>query len=113
MKIIFVFIVAFSINNCHSQLRVKIVGNSLIGKIAAKINGSDNYAVTIGRTIFVSCSKEQFLSDPSWITHELTHVRQYERLGMIGFLQRYFVYYILYGYRQNPLEKEAFASELK
>ena len=97
---------------CYSQVKVKPY--SFIGKVAAKINKSTNFAVTIGNTIFVSCSLNEFLSDTSWVKHELCHTRQYDRYGILEFGKRYLFYYIIKGgffkkrgYLRNPFEIEA------
>lgn len=90
----------------------RVVGNSKLAKIAGRINGErEKYAVTFGKTIFVSCTKEDFLSEHWWVRHEVTHVEQYKKFGIFGFLKRYFAYAIFYRYRENPFEKEAISAE--
>jgi hypothetical protein len=44
------------------------------------------------------------------LRHEVCHVAQWQRYGW-GFPPRYLWYFVRYGYRNNPLEKEAFWSE--
>lgn len=44
---------------------------------------------------------------PALLLHELAHVKQYRRYGVIGFLARYIWWSIRYGYKNNPLEVEA------
>jgi hypothetical protein len=39
--------------------------------------------------------------------HEEVHMDQYERHGWLGFVTRYVLYSIRYGYRNNPFEIEA------
>jgi hypothetical protein len=63
------------------------------------------FAVTIGQTTYYSCDKS--LVTDRWRRHEDKHKEQYRRLGMVGFLIRYFYYQIKYGYMKNPLEVEA------
>jgi hypothetical protein len=46
--------------------------------------GSD--AITLGRLVIVRRGQEQ---SPYLIRHELVHVRQWRRFGVIGFLARY------------------------
>lgn len=40
--------------------------------------------------------------------HELVHIEQIERLGAVRFSALYLFYLVRYGYRLNPLEKEAY-----
>jgi hypothetical protein len=95
----------------HAQ-RYRVVDNSLLAKIAGKINGEEEkYAVTIGKTIFVSCTKEDFFAERWWVRHEFTHVEQYKKYGIFGFLKRYLLYSIFHRYRENPFEREAIAAE--
>ena len=47
-------------------------------------------------------------SDKELVAHEKVHVKQYRKYGWLGFYPIYFYYQWKYGYRQNPLEKEAF-----
>ena len=60
-------------------------------------------AFTIGATIYVSGNR---MSESTY-RHELVHVAQFERYGLIGFMARYLYYQVVYGYQLNPLEVEA------
>ena len=40
--------------------------------------------------------------------HEMVHIAQIERLGPVRFSALYLFYLARYGYRGNPLEKEAY-----
>jgi len=91
---------------------VKLVPNSTLAKIAGRIHGEEeDYAITIGRTIYLSCSKEDFLSDTPWVKHEFTHVQQYKKYGILEFTKRYLFFSIFRSYSKNPFEKEAIAAE--
>ena len=70
-------------------------------------------AITIGRVISV---RRRAADNPRLMRHELTHVEQWRRLGVVGFLVRYLGAYarwrlLLHGhrdaYRRIPLEIEA------
>ena len=70
-------------------------------------------AITIGPVISV---RRAAATDPRLLRHELEHVRQWRRLGVVGFLRRYLGSYLRwrlrgYGhwaaYRRIPLEVEA------
>jgi hypothetical protein len=71
----------------------------------------EDYAITVGRTIFLSCSKEDFLSDTPWVRHEFTHVEQYKKYGVLEFAKRYLFFSIFHSYKKNPIEKEAISAE--
>src|SRR4030095_13864210 len=90
----------------------RVVANSRLAKIAGSFHGqTEKYAVTIGKTIFVTCTKEDFFAEEWWVRHEFTHVQQYKKYGIFGFLKRYVVYSIFHSYHENPFEKEAISAE--
>jgi hypothetical protein len=69
--------------------------------------------ITIRRTVIVRQGKE---SSPYLLRHELVHVRQWRRHGVVGFLVRYLGAYGVWrlrrkghlgAYRRIPLEVEA------
>ena len=60
--------------------------------------------ITIGRHIFV---REAYVNDACMLAHELTHVKQGVREGLM-FAIKYFLYWLRYGYRNNPYEREAY-----
>jgi len=92
---------------------VKLVPNNPIAKLAGRMHGEEeDYAITIGRTIYLSCSKEDFLSDTPWVRHEFTHVQQYRKYGILEFAKRYLFFAIFFhSYSKNPFEKEAISAE--
>ena len=70
-------------------------------------------AITLGRVVSV---RRRSAADERLLRHELVHVRQWQRLGVVGFLWRYVGSYARwrlrgYGhwaaYRRIPLEVEA------
>ena len=92
---------------------VKLIPHSNLAKIIGRMHGEEeDYAITIGRTIFLSCSKQDFLSDTPWVRHELTHVQQYKKYGVLEFAKRYLFSAIFYhSYTKIPFEKEAISAE--
>lgn len=98
---------------CQSSQSVKLVPNSQVAKIIGRMHGAEeDYAITVGRTIYLSCSKEDFLSDTPWVRHEFTHVLQYKRYGILEFAKRYLFSAIFYhNDRKIPFEKEAILAE--
>ena len=92
---------------------VRLVPHSGLAKIVGRMHGEEeDYAITVGRTIFLSCSKDDFLSDTPWVRHEFTHVQQYKKYGILEFAKRYLFSAIFYhNYRKIPFEKEAIAAE--
>lgn len=72
-----------------------------------------NAAITLGRLIIV---RREAAGNDRLLLHELVHVEQWRRYGVVGFLRRYLGAYIRlrlrgYGhkeaYRRIPLEEEA------
>jgi hypothetical protein len=49
--------------------------------------------------------------DERVLRHEWTHVKQWRRFGLFGFLVRYSWYHFKYGYAGNPFEIEAREAE--
>lgn len=91
---------------------VRIVEQSTPARLAAAWLGSSKVAMVWGNRILLwGCSQEEFLTNVPWVRHELKHVEQYQRLGLLSFLIRYTWYSIRYGYQQNPLEVEARQAE--
>lgn len=106
----YLIVITFVITLQHGHLlgqRVHVVPNSLIGKIAMKLNHTDRYAVTIGNFIFVSSPIDSFLNEPAWVRHEYYHTLQYKKWGLLGFLSKYLYLSIIYGYPRNPIEIQA------
>lgn len=54
---------------------------------------------------------EPWQKSPEFIRHELVHIEQIDRLGPIRFSVLYLYYLARYGYRNSPLEREAYACE--
>jgi len=87
------------------------VYNSKIAKLFGFFNHSKRWAITFGQTAYYSVSKEEVEKNPGWMVHENKHKEQYKRYGFFGFLIRYIIYSIRYGY-DNPLEIEAFQAQI-
>src|SRR5215510_10998857 len=91
---------------------VKLVPYSRLAKIIGRMHGAEeDYAITVGRTIYLSCSKQDFLSDTPWVRHEFTHVEQYKKYGILEFAKRYLFFSLFRSYKKNPFEKEAILAE--
>jgi hypothetical protein len=91
---------------------VVIKENSCIAKLAAKRLKSSNMAITIGRTIYLyNATKQELLSQPHWLRHEVEHVLQYQQYGIPGFLLRYVWESLRRGYYNNKYEVAAREAE--
>ena len=92
--------------------KVRIRENSWLAKRAAKNLGFDYIAMVFGSTIHLhNTTIERFFARPSWVIHELRHIEQYQRHGMLGFLFRYGIEHFRKGYWENAFEVEARQSE--
>lgn len=92
--------------------RYSIEEKSVLAWLASKILRSHKTAIVIGNTIHLyNATKKELLTDQRWLNHELTHIEQYKKYGLIRFLALYSWYSLRYGYYHNPLEVEARAKE--
>ena len=93
-------------------LPIRIRENSWIARIAAMNMRSGNMALVWGRTIHLhNVTAADFLKEERWVRHEVCHIQQYQRYGMIGFLTRYLWESLRKGYDGNRFEVEARAAE--
>ncbi|HMO31576.1 MAG TPA: DUF4157 domain-containing protein [Lacibacter sp.] len=91
---------------------IRIREQSFLARLAAKKMGVRQVALVLGTTIHLHNTPAQdFLRNRRWLRHELVHVEQYKRLGLLRFLLIYLWYSLRYGYYNNPLEEEARAKE--
>ena len=90
------------------QMNIRIKENSFLALLAAKKLKANRVAMVIGKTIHLhNTSREVFLNDQRWLKHELVHIEQYKKHGLLKFLTLYLWYSMKYGYYNNPFEVEA------
>ena len=93
-------------------MQFKIVENSFLARIARLFFGSKRIAMVVGNTIHLSgVDKQTFMSNRKWLIHEMVHIEQYRKLGMLKFLFLYTIESIKNGYYNNCYEIEARAAE--
>ena len=93
-------------------MTISIKENSSIAKIGARILGTDDVAMVIGKTIYLyNIPKALFLEDTNWIKHELRHIRQFREHGFVPFIFKYLWESMRKGYYQNKFEVEARKAE--
>lgn len=93
-------------------MRVRIKENSWIARIAARKLKCSRVALTLGQTIHLhNTPRSEFLKDQDWVCHELKHVEQFRRYGLITFTFRYVVESVRRGYYNNRWEVEARQAE--
>lgn len=89
-------------------MNIRIKENSFLALLAAKKLKAHKVAMVIGKTIYLhNTTTEDFLKDKCWMKHELAHIEQYKKHGVLKFLTLYIWYSIKYGYYKNPFEVEA------
>jgi len=92
--------------------KVHVREASPIARIAAMKLGCTQVAIVFGHTIHLhNTSTEAFFANPAWVCHELKHVEQYERHGVLPFLMKYLLEHLRKGYQNNAFEVEARAAE--
>jgi hypothetical protein len=90
----------------------KIVEHSFLARVARFFFGTKRIAMVLGNAIHLSGVERQiFLSDRKWLVHELVHVEQYRKYGLVKFLWLYTLESIRHGYYANKFEMEARAAE--
>lgn len=93
-------------------MNAHIKENSWIARIAAKKLRADNVAIVIGQTIHLhNVSRENFLSNPKWVKHEMRHLQQFKEHGLILFILKYLYESVKHGYYNNKYEIEARLAE--
>jgi len=83
---------------------------ALTGELKSRfgIDGKANGGLTMGHAIFVATK----YADARWLlAHELTHVGQFETLGVDQFAHDYLVQLIMVGYTRAPIEEAARMNE--
>lgn len=89
----------------------RIVENSPFARVARARLKARSVAMVLGRSIHLSgATREEFLSDPFWVAHEMEHIRQFQQYGRLGFLWRYLRDWLRHGYYHIPFEVEARAA---
>ncbi|MGI9192315.1 MAG: eCIS core domain-containing protein [Chitinophagaceae bacterium] len=93
---------------------IRFKTTSPLAYLAARVMRSSSCALVLGKTIHLHGTDVAGLkANAAWWQHELVHVAQYQRYGLIPFLVRYTWYSLRFGYKNNPLEIEARAAEKK
>lgn len=86
--------------------------NSWVAKLAAKKLRSENVAIVIGKTIHLhKVSKEVFLKNKKWVKHEMCHISQFKKYGLLIFIFKYLWESSRHGYYNNKYEAEARKAE--
>ena len=89
-------------------MKVKVIEKSPLARIARMVLMEKAVAMVLGNGIHLSgVTKEEFLNDKKWVKHELVHVEQYKRYGILKFLTLYLIESIRNGYFNNKFEVEA------
>lgn len=84
---------------------MKVIYNSSIPGIFGA-NG-----LTLYPYIFISVRSTDTRA-PTILSHEMVHIDQVKRYGFFKFYMLYLVYYIRYGYKEHPFEKEAYEKQI-
>lgn len=79
-----------------------------MAKIAARKLKEKKVAMVLGKTIHLhNTSKSEFLLNKRWLRHEIAHVKQYKKFGIMQFLFMYLMESFNNGYDNNRFEVEA------
>lgn len=95
-----------------APLICQIKENSWLARLAARRLHTENMAVTIGSTIHLyKATRAEFMDNRKWVSHEICHVLQFRKYGLVRFLFLYSWETLRHGYRRNKFEIEALAAE--
>ena len=79
-----------------------------MAKIAARKLKEKKVAMVLGKTIYLhNTSKSEFLLNKRWLRHEIAHVKQFKKFGVMQFLFAYLMESFNNGYDNNRFEVEA------
>ena len=91
---------------------VFIKEKSWLAKKAAQKLHSPAAAIVMRKTIHLwGVTRKEFLQSPLWVRHEVAHVYQYKKYGLVRFLFLYLTDYARVGYYKNRFEQEARSKE--
>lgn len=91
----------------------KIKEHSWLARIAAHKLGSEKVAIVIGETIYLyNISITDFLKNTRWLNHELCHIEQFRKFGLLPFIIKYLWESVQHGYYNNKFEIEARNAEM-
>lgn len=89
-------------------MEVRVIENSWLARLGAWKLRTGNVALTLGHTIHLyHISRDDFLKDRQWVCHEIIHVYQYRKYGLVPFLLMYLWESARKGYRGNKWEAAA------
>ena len=87
---------------------------SFIARIASWKLRAAKVAIVIGNTIYLhNTRKDEFLRDKRWLLHELKHIEQFKRYGLLRFIMLYLLESARNGYTCNKFEIEARRAEMQ
>jgi hypothetical protein len=93
-------------------MKIRIREGSLFARIAARKLKCQTVAAVLGDTIHLwNVSREEFLQRTAWVVHEVEHVRQFRRYGVVRFSLLYLWESARKGYHNNRFEVEARVAE--
>lgn len=91
---------------------VTIIENAWLASLACMAMKSKSVAMVWGNKILLwGVDRHEFLSNESWVRHELCHVEQFSRYGVPAFVAKYVWEWVRKGYRLNRFEVEARQAE--
>jgi len=94
------------------MITVKIKENSFLAKLAARRLKANSMAIVFNKTIHLyNVDRKRFLENTKWVKHEIAHVFQYQRKGVLRFVISYLLNTFYVGYKNNIYEIEARAEE--
>ena len=91
---------------------IRIKEHSFLAKLASRKLGQSPMAIVFGNCIHLyGVSRLDFLQDRRWLRHEMEHIRQFRKFGLLRFIILYLWESLRKGYYNNRFEIEARRAE--
>ncbi|AFZ69492.1 eCIS core domain-containing protein [Deinococcus peraridilitoris] len=91
---------------------VRIIERSWLARVARRNLRVKRVAMVLGGTIHLSgATREEFLQSDAWVAHELAHLEQFRRYGIVRFVMLYLLESARHGYHHNRFEVAARQAE--
>lgn len=96
-----------------TQIKIYFKENSWLAYLAAaKLQTKNGLCIVFGRTLHLNkLTRQEIIQNKNLLRHEVKHVLQWRKHNYLIFPILYLWYSIIYGYFNNPFEKEAREAE--
>lgn len=95
-----------------TKTKVYIREKSWLAELGSWLIHEPSIALTLGNRIYLNQSSSgAFLATKTWVAHELAHVKQFQKFGILRFMAMYIWESTKVGYYNNKWERAARGQE--